>query len=99
MELTVDYIKNILPKRSLDTHKGNFGHTLIVAGSKQFTGAAILCSLGCLRSGSGLTTLAISESLYIPITKRLQPEIITITLPDKNGSISEKATKILLGAL
>ncbi|OGS39399.1 MAG: NAD(P)H-hydrate dehydratase [Elusimicrobia bacterium RIFOXYD2_FULL_34_30] len=96
MKLTADYIKSIFPKRSIDSHKGDYGHTLIIAGSKQFTGAAVLCSMGCLRAGSGLTSLAISESLYIPITKRLLPEIITITLPDKNYSISEKATKILL---
>src|SRR3989339_553446 len=96
MKLTADYIKSIFPKRSIDSHKGDYGHTLIIAGSKQFTGAAVLCSMGCLRAESGLTSLAISESLYIPITKRLLPEIITITLPDKNYSISEKATKILL---
>jgi ADP-dependent NAD(P)H-hydrate dehydratase / NAD(P)H-hydrate epimerase len=96
MKLTSDYIKKLLPTRSLDSHKGDYGHTLIVAGSKQFTGAAILCSMGCLRSGSGLTTLALPKSLDAQITKRLPPEVMTLYLPDVDGYISPKATGILL---
>ncbi|MDD5688102.1 MAG: NAD(P)H-hydrate dehydratase [Elusimicrobia bacterium] len=93
IKLTSNYIRNILPSRALDSHKGDYGHTLIVAGSKQFTGAAILCSMGCLRSGSGLTTLAFPESLSTQITKRLPPEVMTLQLPDKDGFISPTATK------
>ena len=95
-KLTIDLIKTLLPQRLLNSHKGDYGHTLIVAGSKQFTGAAILCSLGCLRSGSGLTTLAIPSSLDIQITKRLPPEVMTVYLPDNNGYISPPAVKTIL---
>ena len=95
-KLTTGFIKTLLPQRLLNSHKGDYGHTLIVAGSKQFTGAAILCSLGCLRSGSGLTTLAIPSSLDIQITKRLPPEVMTVYLPDNNGYISPPAVKTIL---
>ena len=96
IKLTAEFVKKLLPMRLSDSHKGDYGHTLVVAGSKQFTGAAILCSLGCLRSGSGLTTLAIPSSLNVQITKRLSPEIMTIYLPDDEGYISPTATKIIL---
>ena len=95
-KLTTNLIKQLLPKRAKDSHKGDYGHTLVVAGSKQFTGAAILCSLGCLRTGSGLTTIAIPSSLNVQITKRLPPEVMTIYLPDDEGYISPTATKIIL---
>jgi len=95
-KLTAGYIRKLLPSRSLDSNKGDYGHTLIIAGSKQFTGAAVLCSMGCIRSGSGLTTLAMSSSLETEITKRLPPEVMTIFLPDDNGYISPRATKVIL---
>ena len=95
-KLTTNLIKQLLPKRAKDSHKGDYGHTLVVAGSKQFTGAAILCSLGCLRTGSGLTTIAIPSSLNVQITKRLPPEVMTVYLPDDEGYISPTATKIIL---
>lgn len=95
-KLGTEFIKKLLPFRSLNSHKGDYGHTLVIAGSKQFTGAAILCSMGCLRSGSGLTTLAMPSSLDIEITKRLPPEVMTIYLPDNDGYILPKATKTIL---
>jgi NAD(P)H-hydrate epimerase len=50
-------IKTILRPRSAISHKGNFGHALLIAGSKGKIGAALLATKACLRSGAGLTTL------------------------------------------
>ena len=47
----------LLPKRTRDSHKGTYGKAGIVAGSKQYTGAAYLATAACLRSGVGYTTL------------------------------------------
>src|SRR5438874_2294194 len=47
-----------LPPRQPDSHKGNYGRVLVVAGSRGMTGAAILCGSGALRGGAGLVTVA-----------------------------------------
>jgi NAD(P)H-hydrate epimerase len=55
--LTKEYIKTLFKKRAPESHKGNFGHLGIIAGSKNKTGAALLCSKAAHRSGAGLVTL------------------------------------------
>ena len=47
---------DILPCRAKFSHKGSFGHVLIIAGSYGKTGAAMLASKACLRTGAGLVT-------------------------------------------
>ena len=47
-----------LPPRRGDSHKGDYGRVLVVAGSRGFCGAAVLCGRGALRGGAGLVTVA-----------------------------------------
>jgi ADP-dependent NAD(P)H-hydrate dehydratase / NAD(P)H-hydrate epimerase len=54
--------RGVLPPRRADTHKGSFGHVLIVAGSTGKSGAAALAGEAALRSGAGLVTLATRQS-------------------------------------
>ncbi len=54
-------LKKIYKRRHKNTHKGDYGHALIVAGSEGKIGAAILSTLGCLRSGAGLVTTCVPE--------------------------------------
>ncbi|MGH7854791.1 MAG: NAD(P)H-hydrate dehydratase [Candidatus Binatia bacterium] len=56
-------IRWLAPRRDPDSHKGSYGHLLIVAGSRGKTGAAILSSRAAMRSGAGLATLAAPRSL------------------------------------
>lgn len=56
-------VAHLLHARSYDTNKGNYGHTLVIAGSAGKSGAAILTAKGALRAGSGLVTLAGPEGL------------------------------------
>src|SRR6266849_6489923 len=51
-------VREWFPPRRSDTHKGSYGHVLIVAGSPGKTGAAALAGLGALRAGVGLATVA-----------------------------------------
>jgi hydroxyethylthiazole kinase-like uncharacterized protein yjeF len=56
-------VRRLVPRRGADTHKGSYGHVLVLAGSRGKTGAAILASRAAMRSGAGLTTLAAPRSL------------------------------------
>jgi NAD(P)H-hydrate epimerase len=50
------FIRGLLRVRKKFSHKGNFGHGLLIAGSKGMMGAAVLASKSCLRAGIGLLT-------------------------------------------
>jgi NAD(P)H-hydrate epimerase len=50
-------IASLIPERDSFAHKGNFGHALLIAGSRGKMGAAVLAAKACLRSGSGLLTV------------------------------------------
>lgn len=56
-ELTADYLKSFLKGRDNNSHKGCYGHLLIVAGCQDMPGAAVLATSAALQSGCGLVTL------------------------------------------
>jgi ADP-dependent NAD(P)H-hydrate dehydratase / NAD(P)H-hydrate epimerase len=62
--------------RHVDSHKGNYGHLLLIAGSLGKSGAAILAGRGALRSGAGLVTVA-SPDAVLPIIAASQAEFMT----------------------
>ena len=75
--------------RKPNSHKGDFGHVLILAGSRSFSGAAVLCAEAALRCGAGLVTLGIPRSLNNAIIKIKPKEAITLPLPEtKEGTLS-----------
>src|SRR5262249_9590707 len=74
--------------RRVDSHKGSFGHVLLVAGSRGKTGAAVLAGRGALRAGAGLVTIATPEGVF-PIVASGQPEFMTEPLlSTRPGTIS-----------
>jgi len=84
-------MKKLLPKRKPDTHKGDYGHVFVIAGSAGMTGAAALASTGALLSGSGLVTLGIPKSLN-PIMEVKLTEVMTKPLPETDDqTLSEGA--------
>lgn len=79
--------------RKAASHKGNFGHVLIVAGSRGKTGAAILAGRGALRAGAGLVTIATPDAV-LPTIASAQPEFMTEPLlSTKSGTISAVNSK------
>ena len=73
-----------------NTHKGDRGHVLIVAGSMGMAGAAALCAGAALRSGAGLVTVACPASI-VPILQVLEPCAMCVPLPEKDGALSAEA--------
>jgi hydroxyethylthiazole kinase-like uncharacterized protein yjeF len=79
-ELTAARIAALVPRRKPEDHKGVYGHVLLLAGSRGFTGAARLAAEAALRSGVGLVTLAVPSPLA-DIAAMGPPEAMTLPLP------------------
>ncbi len=93
--ITEQWVREALPQRPLNAHKGSFGKVLVVAGSISYIGAAYLACMGAARVGAGLVTLATASSLQ-PILASKLTEITYIPLPEaKTGVIGSKAMSTL----
>lgn len=89
----------LLSPRQAQSHKGDFGHCLILAASTGKTGAAALCANSAVRSGSGLVTTAIPASLN-SIMEIKTTEAMTLPLDDAGlGHITDAACKQIEVAL
>lgn len=88
---TLEDLKPILKVRSLHAHKGTFGKVLLVAGSPEMTGAAILSLRGALRSGAGLVFLRIPAKA-IPVIQTAVPEALIQSSESPIGDLSDFAS-------
>ncbi|MCR4847418.1 MAG: NAD(P)H-hydrate dehydratase [Bacteroidales bacterium] len=71
-----EMIKPIIHKRPKYSHKGTYGHALLVAGSEGKTGAAILGAKSCLRTGVGLLSVKLPQSAWTPLQASLPEAMI-----------------------
>ncbi|MDY7034229.1 MAG: NAD(P)H-hydrate dehydratase [Thermodesulfobacteriota bacterium] len=86
-----DELRALFQWRDTHSHKGDFGHLLVLAGSTGKTGAASLTCQGAMRVGVGLVTLAVAESLN-PIMESKLTEVMTESvLESKPGFFSIEA--------
>jgi len=80
-----------LSKRKKDSHKGDFGHIFILAGSLGMTGAAILAAKAALRSGAGLVTVGLPHSL-VSVISSSAIEVMSLALPETSeGTLANAA--------
>jgi NAD(P)H-hydrate epimerase len=78
-------MRALLPPRPFGSHKGTFGHLVVLAGSEGKTGAAALTAEGGLRAGAGLVTAGVPASLNDILEVKLT-EAMTLPLPEAPGA-------------
>lgn len=77
-----------LPRRPRESHKGDFGHLLIIGGSQRYAGAAIMAARAAVRSGAGLVTLLVPRSIA-NAARLAAPEVIVESSPeDDTGALA-----------
>lgn len=79
-----------LPRREPDSHKGDYGKLLIVAGSEGYTGAPVFAAEGALHSGAGLVYLGVPRDVY-PIVAARCSSAMPFPLPDDTEQLVERA--------
>ncbi len=92
--ITDEDVWSLVPLREPDTHKGDFGHLLVIAGSTGKSGAAGLVCRAALRAGAGLVTAATTAAAQ-PILAGHVMEAMTEALPESRGAIGMAAMPIL----
>ena len=88
---TVKKLPALQPRRP-ETHKGDYGKALIIAGSRGMSGAAYLASQSAIRSGAGLAYLATPSSIQPVLAGKLTCVITQSLAETPEGTISKKAT-------
>jgi len=95
--LLPEELQSLLPPRSRDTHKGDYGRVLIVSGSFGMAGAAAICALAALRTGAGLVTVACPETI-VPIVQQLAPCATCLPLPMGGDAFAQGTEELVYNA-
>ncbi len=91
---TAECVRKLLPNRPMQAHKGTFGTALVVAGSINYTGAALLAGKAAYRIGAGLVQMAVPGPLYAALAGNFA-EATWILLPHDMGVIKAEGTALL----
>lgn len=85
-------------KRAKNSHKGHFGHVLVIGGDEGMGGAVMMTAEACLRSGAGKVTVATHPNHVTPLLARC-PEVMAqgIQHPEQLKPLIEQATVIVIG--
>lgn len=97
--LTSELVSSWFAPRPATAHKGDFGHVLVVGGSRGMIGAACLTAQAALKTGAGLVTLAVPRSLQDVAAGKLT-EVMTAGLPETpEGALSREALPVVAALL
>jgi NAD(P)H-hydrate epimerase len=94
---TPESLRGLVPRRSFDSYKTQNGRVGIVAGSRGFTGAAVLCASGALRAGAGLVTLYASEDIQRVLAMAAPPEVMVRPVASYSEVLEQKHDVLAIG--
>lgn len=83
------------PRRPVASHKGSYGHAVLLAGSQGYHGAAVLAARGALRARPGLVTVITSPETYLPVAAQLAAPMVRAW--HEPMELPAKATALLVG--
>lgn len=88
----------LLPRRPRNSHKGQFGHALLIGGDNGFTGAIGLAGEACLRAGTGLVSIA-SRAGHANLLNISRPELMCHGVEDRQSLVSlmQNSTVVAIG--
>lgn len=91
-------LKELLPKRRLDAHKGHYGHVLVIGGDYGMGGAIRMASEAAMRVGAGLVSVA-TRPEHVSVVNCMRPEIMChkVTSAGDLESLFSRATVIVIG--
>lgn len=89
---------SLIPKRSVQAHKGDLGRVVIFAGSPGMAGAAAFCANACVKAGAGLTQILCRREI-LPILQTLAPGATCLPLPEQDGFLAQDAAQTAAAAL
>jgi NAD(P)H-hydrate epimerase len=72
----IDRSDLFIPRRERDSHKGSYGHVLLIGGSKGYTGAIAMAARAALRSGAGLVSVLTPEEVWPIVAQAVGPEVM-----------------------
>ena len=90
-------LAGLLPPRPHESNKGMYGRVGILAGSVGATGAAVMCSHACARSGAGLITLLTQENIYPIVAGAAAPEVMVKPLKSPLDALDMNFDVLALG--
>jgi hydroxyethylthiazole kinase-like uncharacterized protein yjeF len=97
--VTRDRAAALVPERPPYSHKGTYGHVLVVSGSRGKTGAAMMAAGACLRTGAGLVTIGAPEGLADSYQAAVREEMFLPLADTGRGTLSTKALDGILAFL
>ncbi|MCC7299454.1 MAG: NAD(P)H-hydrate dehydratase [Verrucomicrobia bacterium] len=99
----IDRSDIFIPRRERDSHKGTYGHVLLIGGSKGYTGAIAMAARAALRSGAGLVSVLTPEEVYPIVAQACGPEVMVHPFPSIGKLVVDfskhwkKITAVLIG--
>lgn len=94
-----DIAAAMLPKRSINCHKGNCGTAGLYVGNKGYSGAAVIAARGAVKSGAGIVNAIVPDSIYNIIGTSVPEAVCTVLNGDSLGGIDLNDSKTVVNAM